>query len=461
MSPVLTIAFRENHKIDDAVRESAEGYCRSPARQRPTYFSQAGTVLLSGRRAHITYQYDALGRSTSYAQLDNPQRSVARRLFDKASGIDFDGRKRLTSAELKSLLRLEAEFDKQRSALSESIFRQRGTFEPQPTKALQHGPAVGEGAAPRAVPWHAKERSPLTIDEPTAHLMLRENAGTRGDWRRSAKLLETPRIAQAAWSNPVTLRKLLEGCQDMREVNELAATHPALKPPTGMSVEATRRSHIQAVLKDMLDKPTLARTVDKTMAAALDAAGCGTLESALQALQELGIDNACLSDMLRGPAQTVRLPALLGALFERVHNLEEAVQIATRLPWNTQWSLTRLLKHPGVADRLVADCRQMIDAPSVATALAPLRRFFTGRPDPQEDSHMNREARRIIWADSTLRERLEAHIKDAPDAPAWLLASHTDAGRRATLSAYGYASEADAPPATVARAQASRPIAPR
>lgn len=432
MSPVLTITKQSYSQIDEAARKAAEAQRNSPSHKSPRYFTGKGTVQLAGRPAHITYQYDALGRSISYAQLDE-QRGLARRIFDRFRGIQFDGTKRLSAGELKDLLQLEAEFDKERSRYAEQVFAKPDAKPADAAGTSGQARAAADSGQPLAGPSHGAWRSPITMRDQTIHTVLRTYAETADHWPRAVRLLQTPRIAEAAWTNPTTLRRLLEGCPDMDAVNALAASYPFFQPAADVPADQANALRTQAGLKAMLKEHTLARTVEKNVVVLLADPACANVRSSFDALAAKGIDTSLLHEMLRGPLQIVRMPRLLEALFDKAEKLDEAVQLAHALPWNAHWSLNRLLRHPGVSDKMVLDCHATIKEHGIDAVLPSLQRFLTGHLDPDEDSPMNRYARHIIWGNDEVRETLEKVTRE-PGAPTWLTRSHTDSGKREAMS---------------------------
>jgi hypothetical protein len=433
MGSVLTITNRSNAEIDKAARQAAKAMCSSSSRRALHYFTQPGSVELADRKAHLVYHAEARGRSPSwgYAQLED-QRSWARCIFDKFRGIDFDGRKRLTAAEWKTFQKAEAEFDKERSR-HVALFLE--------TPALIRAKS-GDNLAPDAH-W----RSPITLTKDTALPQLRTYAVQF--WPRVFPLLATPRIAKAAWKSNMTLRALVDSCPKMTELIKLAATYPHFEPPAGVTAEEARQLRVRAGLGALLNQHAMARAVEKKMLEIVGEPACGDLNATLGTLgTQHGIGAALLRDMLADTRLlNNRMPGLLAALFDKVSNIEEAFQLATTLPWDYNWSLSKLLKHPGVKEKVVAACRAAFDAevrpdPSsdppklISTQLRP---FFTGQKNPANasppnDGPMSRTARQIIWEDEVLRKRLEAHIAQKHVGYEWLLQSHTNPNVRRALS---------------------------
>lgn len=366
-------------------------------RPAQSYFETTGSVQIGPYSGHLCYLAPprANGPTRAIAELDEAvqkQRGLCRKLFDKVfRGISLDGHKRLSETQVRTF------------QIMDDVF----------------GTAVESTLSNR--PVEARDDIELMaacmeiMRNPSAALARIRAAGLKGDKAALADIvvsLSLPAVAEAAWRDAGTIRRLAALCSNSSEILTLAETGDA----------APQRSALVG-LRRMLDDDATIRHIADTLANEMRGK---SFKEARELVLPYMIDGEHAS-FAKDRAGRDRVPKLWIALRDTVATTEDAAVLANdHVIWGLapyHRAMNFVLSDERVSDRLRQSIIDRLDVSHAGNRwrismenAREVAAFLIGTPGGESTrpgTVLSRSALQLIWGDPVIATAIDETARDA------------------------------------------------
>lgn len=365
-----------------------------------SYFATSGSVQIGPYSGHLRYLPSPLphGPTQAIAELDEEvqrQRGLCRKLFDKVfRGIGLDGQKRMSVAQACTFRIVDDAFERVVNAL-----RRDSHAKPAEDIAFMAG-------------------TMYIMRDPSAALDRVRAAGPKNNHAELidiVKSMSVPIVAEAAWRDIGTIRRLVSLCTASRHIYRLAETG-----------DTTHQRSALAGLRRMLDDDAIVQNIADTLA------------NEIRGMSFQDARNLVLPYIVHGEhasfamdrAGRNRVPQLWIALRETVATSEDAATLAND---HARWGLapyhcaldfvlsdapTRARIQQSIIDSLHVGPGggQRIGMETARKVAAFLTGALNGEPTPP-GTILSRSALQSIWGDPVISAAIDRTARDAMMAP--------------------------------------------